>query len=377
VGARRIGLVLTGGGARAAYQVGALRALAELAPRGPTPFPVVAGISAGAINAMALACAAHDFAAGIEALRQTWSELRPDRIFRTGTLSLAATGGRWLRDLGGGGFLGGNSINYLLDHAPLRALLAQVLPLARMRRHVKAGHLRGVAISATSYQTGTGVTWYEGAPDIQPWTRTTRAGERTRLSVDHVLASAAIPLFFPPVKVGGSFYGDGCVRMVYPMSPAIHLGAERILTISVRQNPGEVRLPTNGERLPLSTIAGVLLNAVFLESIDTDLERLERVNRTLALVPPERLAGRDVELRDIPVLALRPSADLGQLAVDEYHRFPGMLRYLLRGIGVTADSGVELLSHLAFEPVYIGRAMELGYRDTLARRDEVRDFLAG
>jgi NTE family protein len=369
--------VLTGGGARAAYQVGALRALAELAPRGPLPFPVVAGISAGAINAMALACAAHDFRAGTEALRQTWAELRPDRIFRTGTFKLAATGGRWLRDLGGGGFLGGNSINYLLDPAPLRKLLCQVLALARLRRHIKAGRLRGVAVSATSYLTGTGVTWYEGAPDIRPWLRTNRAGERARLTVDHVLASASIPLFFPPVKVGDAFYGDGCVRMVYPMSPAIHLGAERIVTISVRQNPGEASAAPAGERLPLSTIAGVLLNAVFLESIDTDLERLERVNRTLALVPPERLLGRDVELRHLPVLALRPSADLGQLAVDEYHRFPAMLRYLLRGIGVTADSGVELLSHLAFEPIYIGRAMELGYRDTMARRDEVEAFLYG
>jgi NTE family protein len=377
LGDQRIGLVLTGGGARAAYQVGALRALAELAPRGPLPFQVVAGISAGAINAVALACAAQDFAAGAEALRHTWAQLKPDRIFRTGTLSLAATGSRWLRDLGGGGFLGGNSINYLLDHAPLRELLGQVLPMARMRRHLEAGRLRGVAVSATSYRHGTGVTWYEGSPEILPWSRTNRSGERARLTVDHVLASAAIPLFFPPVKVGDGFFGDGCVRMVYPMSPAIHMGAQRILTISVRQNPGETRPAPASDRLPLSTIAGVLLNAVFLESIDTDLERLERVNRTLALVPPERLTGPDVELRQIPVLALRPSSDLGQLAVDEYHRFPGMLRYLLRGLGVTADNGVELLSHLAFEPIYIGRAMELGYRDTMARRDEVQAFLAG
>jgi NTE family protein len=373
----RLGLVLTGGGARAAYQVGALRALAEIAPRGPLPFKVLAGISAGAINGLAVGCAAHDFAAGAEGLSQVWARLTPDRVFRTGALKLVSTGGRWLRDLSGGGLLGGNSINYLLDSAPLRALLAEVLPLARLRRHLKAGRLHGVAVSATSYMSGAGVTWFDGDASIPAWSRSDRAGVRARLTLEHVMASAAIPLFFPPVKVGEAFYGDGCVRMVYPMSPAIHMGAERIVTISVRHprdTPGSSDLPV-GDRLPLSQIAGVLLNAVFLDSIDTDLERLERVNRTLAWVPGERVTSRDMTLRHIPVLALRPSEDLGKLASDEYHRFPGMLRYLLKGIGVTATSGMDLLSYLAFEPVYTGRVMELGYRDTLARRDEVEAFL--
>jgi NTE family protein len=374
--AGRIGLVLTGGGARAAYQVGALRALAEILPRGPLPFDVVAGISAGAINGVAVACSAQDFAAGAGALHQTWAALTPDRIFRTGALKLAAIGSRWMRDLGGGGFLGGNSINYLLDPAPLRRLLTEVLPLARMRRHLRAGRLSGLAVSATSYLTGAGVTWYEGDERIRPWQRSTREGLRARLTVEHVMASAAIPLFFPPVRVGDGYFGDGCVRMVYPMSPAIHLGAERILAISVRHPrlaPGGPAA-AEGAPLPISQIAGVLLNAVFLDSLDTDLERLERVNRTLALVPGERLAARDLELRSIPVLALRPSQDLGRLAGDEYHRFPSMLRYFLKGIGVTKDSGFDLLSYLAFEPVYVARVMELGYTDTMARRDEVEAF---
>ncbi len=372
----RTALVLTGGGARAAYQVGALRALAEVLPRGPLPFEVVAGISAGAINGVALACGAQDFAGGAAALHQTWAGLTPDRIFRTGALKLAATGSRWMRDLGGGGLLGGNSINYLLDPAPLRRLLTDVLPLARMRRHLKAGRLHAVAVSATSYLSGAGVTWFEGSDRIRPWQRSTREGVRARLTVDHVMASAAIPIFFPPVKVEDGWYGDGCVRLVYPMSPAIHAGAERILAISVRHGragPGGPGAP-DGAPLPLSQIAGVLLNAVFLDSIDTDLERLERINRTLAYVPGERVAARELELRPIPVLALRPSQDLGKLAGDEYHRFPSMLRYLLKGIGVTRDSGSDLLSYLAFEPVYVARVMELGYTDTLARRDEVRAF---
>jgi NTE family protein len=335
VAVARTGLVLTGGAARAAYQVGALRAVAELAPRGGLPFQVVAGISAGAINGVVLACLAQDFQAGVEALRQTWSTLTPDRIFRTGAFRMASIGGRWMRDLGGGGLLGGNSINYLLDSAPLRQLLSEALPLARMRRHLRSGRLRGVAVSATSYRTGAGVTWFEAADEVRPWARSSREGLRTRLGVDHVMASTAIPVFFPPVKVGEAFYGDGCVRMVYPMSPAIHLGAERILAIGVRhprEAPGSSSVPA-GDELPLSQIAGVLLNAVFLDSLDTDLERLDRINRTLAYLPSEKAVTRELELRTIPVLALRPSEDLGLLAADEYHRFPRMLRYLLKGIG--------------------------------------------
>jgi NTE family protein len=372
----RTGLVLTGGGARAAYQVGALRALSEILPRGQLPFDVVAGISAGAINGVVLACAAQDFAAGVEALGQTWASLTPDRIFRTGALRLASIGSRWIRDLSGGGLLGGNSINYLLDPTPLRELLTHRIPFARMRRHLRSGRLRGVSVSATSYSTGRGVSWYEGHAAVQPWSRSSRQGLPTRLTIEHVLASAAIPVFFPPVKVEDQFFGDGCVRMVYPMSPAIHLGARRIVAISVRPEPGKIPPPPPvGDALSLSQIAGVLLNAVFLDSLDVDIERLDRINRTLAYVPGGDLATtRDLELRPIPVLALRPSIDLGQLASDEYHRFPGMLRYLLKGIGATEHSGSELLSYLAFEPVYIGRAMELGRADTLARREEVEAF---
>jgi NTE family protein len=197
------------------------------------------------------------------------------------------------------------------------------------------------------------------------------------------MASAAIPVFFPPVKIGETYYGDGCVRMVYPMSPAIHLGATRIVAISVRhlRNPNETAAQEatsrHGPSLPVSEIAGVLLNAVFLDSVDTDLERLERINRTLALIPRERLQSSDLDLRPIPALVLRPSQDLGKLAADEYGRFPRMLRYLLKGIGATGHAGEDLLSYLAFEPIYVNRVMEIGYADTMARRAEVEAFIAG
>ena len=384
MGVGNLGLVLTGGGARAAYQVGALRALAEISGPGPSPFGIVAGISAGAINGVAVAAGTEDFRGTVEKLRETWGGLTPDRIYRTGAVRLAAIGGRWIRDLSSGGMLGRRRarINYLLDSSPLRVLLEERIPVGRMRRHLKAGRLRGVAVSATNLHTGAGVSFYEGAPDVEPWVRATRIGVRTRFTLEHVLASAAIPIFFPPVKIGDAFYGDGCVRMMYPMSPAIHLGAERVVAIGVRYardlsqtgGRGGGRGPAS---MPVSEIAGVLLNAVFLDSVDSDLERLERINRMLALVPRERLAASDLALRHVPALALRPSQDLGRLAADEYRRFPAMLRYLLKGIGATGNAGEELLSYLAFEPIYVNRAMDLGYSDAMARRAEIEAFLSG
>lgn len=375
-----VGLVLTGGGARAAYQVGAVRALAEILGPGPLPFDVVSGISAGAINGVALATDAEDFPRAAELLRATWAGLTPDRIYRTGPLRLAAIGTRWMRDLSVGGLLGKSGINYLLDPSPLRALVGSGIPIGRMRRHLRSGRLRGLAVSATNYHTGAGVTFFEGAADLRPWTRSTRIGVRARITADHIMASAAIPVFFPPVHIGGSFYGDGCVRMHYPMSPAIHLGAERIVAVSQRwlRPPAETAAREAREKtpsMPISEIAGVLLNAVFLDSLDSDLERLERVNRTLALVPREKLENGELDVRPIPALVLRPSQDLGQLAGDQYRRFPAMLRYLLKGIGATGSAGEDLLSYLAFEPVYVNRVMDLGRSDTLARRDEIREFL--
>jgi NTE family protein len=377
-----VGLVLTGGGARAAYQVGVVRALAEIVPGDATPFDVIAGISAGAINGVVLATGAEHFTRAAERLRATWASLTPDRIYRTGALRLAGIGSRWLRDLSTGGLVGKSGINYLLDPAPLRELVETEIPLGRMRRHLRSGRLRGIAVSATNYHTGSGVTFFEGAADIQPWSRSTRIGVRARIGVTHVMASAAIPVFFPPVALEGSFFGDGCVRMHYPMSPAIHLGADRILAVSQRhlRSPGdtvadEARSKTSPKTssLPMSEIAGVLLNAVFLDSLDSDVERLERINRTLALVPPEHHGG-ELDLRPIPALVIRPSVDLGKLAADEYQRFPSMLRYLLKGIGATGQAGEDLLSYLAFEPVYIRRVMDLGYADTVARRDEIAAF---
>lgn len=374
-----VGLVLTGGGARAAYQVGALLAISEMRSWSASPFTILAGVSAGAINAVSLAAGADEFRTAAQRLADIWRSLSPDRVYRTDARGLVAIGSRWIKDLSAGGLLGSSRINYLLDTEPLRRLLTEALPISRLGQHFRSGLLRGVAVSATSYATGLAVSFFDGVREVQPWFRSTRVGVRQRLRLPHVLASSAIPIFFPPVKIRGLFYGDGCVRMHCPLSPAIHLGADRILAIGV-QSPPAIELPPEQSRaprrewLPPSEIVGVLLNAVFLDALEADIERLERVNRTVSFIHPEHHGTQSQPLRAIPTLVLRPSQDLGTLAADQYERFPRMLRYLLKGIGVTEGSGSDLLSYLAFEPVYVARAMELGYADTMQRKDEVEAF---
>ncbi len=374
-----VGLVLSGGGARAAYQVGAVQALAEILRGQSSPFNVFAGLSAGAINSAALASHADNFARASALLIETWISLTPEAVYRTEGTKLAGLGLRWIKDLTMGGMLGASRVNYLLDNAPLRELLERRLELRRIPEHVCSGALRGVAVSATNYLTGTIVSFFDGAPEIKPWLRHDRIAFRESITLDHVLASAAIPVFFPPVSINGRLFGDGGVRMTTPVSPAIHLGADKILAIGIRYaRSSEQTLNLNREAraewVSVAQIGGVLLNALFLDSLDNDLERLQRINRTLGFIPEEARKKHPDLLRRIPALSLRPSQDLGRLAADEYQRFPSMVRHMLRGIGAAGDSGWDLLSYLAFQPGYIGRLIELGYQDTLARRAEIEGF---
>ncbi len=374
-----IGLVLSGGGARAAYQVGALRALSELLGAKRSPFSILSGVSAGAINSTALASRADDFPRSAQRLTDIWMGLNQASVYRTDVPRLTSLGVRWLKDVTTGGLLGRSRANHLLDTSPLRELLRRELDLHRLPEHFAAGLLRGVAVSATHYLTGSTVTFYDGASDLQPWVRTGRVAFRERLTIEHVMASAAIPMFFPPVSIAGRPFGDGGVRMTAPLSPAIHMGATKILAIGIRfLRPPEDTITLNrdlrSERVSVAQLSGVLLNALLLDSLDDDVARLQRVNRTLGFIPEGSRRGDSDLLRRIPALVLRPSQDLGGLAADEYRRFPAMLRHLLRGIGATGGEGWDLLSYLAFQPGYVGKLIELGYRDTLARRAEIEAF---
>lgn len=374
-----VGLVLTGGGARAAYQAGAIRALSEILPPGKLPFRSLCGISAGGVNAAFLGGNIADFADAARRLADVWGELSPDRVYRTDSRRMLAIGSRWMRDLSTGGLFQQSRINFLLDATPLRDFLHEKLPLLRLRENLSSGALEGFAVTATSYATSVAVTFFDGNSAIEPWVRATRVGVRESIRLDHVMASAAIPIFFPPIRIKGTWYGDGSVRMTAPLSPAVHMGAERLVVVGVRRwrDPGELapgRRPPKKDSLAPSEIAGTLLNAVFLESIEADVERLERLNQLVALVPPRDRGRLPHHLRPIPALVLRPSRDLGQLAGDQYRRFPRFLRYLLSGIGANGGNASDLLSYLAFEPIYVGRLVELGYEDTLARRHEIELF---
>ncbi len=372
-----LGLILTGGGARAAYQVGALRAIAEVLGAGNNPFPVITGVSAGAINGAALAASADDFAGGARRLSETWLSLTPERVYRTDMLSVASIGSRWIRNLTSGGLVTLRQVNHLLDTTPLRELLAERIPLDRVPAHIAAGRLRGLGVTATSYLTGTAVTFFDGTQDVHPWARSRRLGRRETLTIEHVMASAAIPVFFPPVRLGDTYYGDGQVRLTEPLSPAIHLGADRLLAVGVRYlRTAEETQSLNSEEtsmrvLPVSQVAGVLLNALFLDHLDSDTERLERINHALGRGAPP---GGEERFRVIPVLTLRPSLELGGLAADQMEHFPRMVRYLLRGMGAGRRGGSDLVSYLAFERSYIDRLHTLGYEDTLHRRGELEDF---
>ena len=371
-----LGLVLTGGGARAAYQVGALRALAELFGNGPLPFPVVCGVSAGAINGSSLAAEADDFPRAVKHLTDTWLSLTPEHVYRTDALSLVSIGSGWFRGLTAGGTQPPRRYNHLLDTSPLRELLGREIPFEAIRENVARGLVRGVAISATNYETGTSVTFFDGAPEMKPWARSRRMGVRTPITLDQVMASAAIPIFFPPVQVGGSWFGDGGVRLTAPMSPALHLGADRVLVIGIRhprtaEETVVINEAAQRDDLPLSQILGVLMNAVFLDSLEPDIERVERVTEMLDTI--QRPA--DSHLRPVHILLLQPSQDLAALASDQVMRFPRTLRFLLKGLGVSQKGGSDLLSYLAFEQQYIERLVTLGYDDTRARFEEIRGFM--
>jgi NTE family protein len=376
-----VALVLSGGGARAAYQVGALKALAEMSCGKGSPFNLLAGVSAGAINCVTLATMNDDFAAGVKLLEDTWMSLEPHLVYRTDAFTLGKLGARWLKDATTGGLLGESQANYLLDTEPLRQLLNARLDPDRIRRQIADGKLRALAISATNYATGNIVTFFDGDPQLKTWVRHNKLALREAITIEHVMASAAIPMFFPPVKVSGRSYGDGGLRMTSPASPAIHLGADKLLAIGIRHHRSDeetlrLNAASSTSEVTAAQIGGVLLNALFLDSLDDDIARLLRVNRTLGFVPEDARAKSPDLLRRIPALLLSPSQDLGHLAADEYEKFPVVLRHLLRGIGATGESGWDLMSYLAFQPAYSSKLIELGYQDTRARRDELEAFFA-
>jgi NTE family protein len=373
----RAGIVLSGGGARAAYQVGALRAVANLLPRNARqPFPVICGTSAGAINAAILGANADSFRRGVARLLRLWRRIEVKHVYRTDIATLAGHAIKLLASLGGGGH-GPKRGASLLDNAPLARLLRRAMDLEQVSAHIEAGHLHALGINATSYSSGQAVTFFQAAQDVGPWRRVRRSGERCRLAVGHLMASASIPFVFPAVRVDADYYMDGSVRQIAPIAPALHLGAKRIVTIAVGQFVGQRSVAVPPRYPSLGQIAGHALSSVFLDNLAADLERLHQVNRLASLVPRGGLVAHGLELRHVDVLVLSPSRDLGALALAYADRLPRGVHYLLRGHGSMTGTGANLLSYLLFDRDFCRVLMKLGYNDAMARRDEIVAFLGG
>ncbi|MBI1181012.1 MAG: patatin-like phospholipase family protein [Alphaproteobacteria bacterium] len=372
---RGTGLLLAGGGARGAYQVGVLKAIAEFWDERRNPFPVICGVSVGSINAAYIASRAGDFRRGVTDLDQLWRGLRTHKVYRTDFPSTVLSALHWLVTLTLGGFGRANPLS-LLRNGPLERLLRRDIDFHDITTCLRSGALEALAITASSYGTGRAMTFFQGDSSLADWTRARRDGIGCEITVDHLLASSALPIIFPPRRLGGQFFGDGSLRLTSPLSPAIHLGADRILVVGTRDTRPVA--PPAGTMVPqapsLGDIAGHLLDLLFNDNLNEDVERLRRINRTLSLVPPEKRG--QTPLRTIDVLIQQPSGDIAEVAGRHVREIPRTIRMLLRGAGAWG-SNWRVPSYLLFEPGYCGELIDMGYTDALARREEITDFLMG
>ncbi|NMG00235.1 patatin-like phospholipase family protein [Aromatoleum toluolicum] len=367
-------LVLTGGGARAAYQVGVLSAIREIrGRRAGNPFPILCGTSAGGINAVALAVFSSDFNRGVRMLARIWRQFHVDQVYRADAAALLATGMRWASALALGWAVR-QTPGSLLDNSPLRRLLTEVLDFSAIGRSIEQGHLHAVSVAASGYSSGESLVFFEAVSEVQAWRRMQRLGVRTAIGVDHLLATSAIPFVFPPVRINREWFGDGSMRQLAPISPAIHLGADRILVIGSGRLVEEGRQRTEGYP-SLAQIAGHALSSIFLDGLSVDLERLQRINITAGAMSPEQRAAAGIYLRPIETLVISPSQRLDAIAGRNRDSLPLALRTVLRGVGAMRRDGSTLLSYLLFEPPFTQALMELGYKDTMDRRGEVAAFL--
>ncbi|MGQ0646165.1 MAG: patatin-like phospholipase family protein [Gemmatimonadaceae bacterium] len=371
-----LAMVLGGGGARGAYQVGLLRAVARRYPH--LKIPILVGVSAGAVNTIQIASHRGTFEESMEELVKHWLSMTPDQVFRVDSSSLVSNVMRSGLRLAGGGSGHLESFTAMVDTSPLRAFLENAIERAPdgtfpgIDYNLERGSLQAVALSATSYTTSQSVTWVQGR-EISLWERPQRKSENARLTVDHVMASTALPLLFPAAKVGDEWYGDGGIRLTAPLSPALHLGASRIITISTRydRSRAEADRPQLAGYPPPAQVLGVLYNAVFLDVIDQDVLRLERINRLVENLPLEHRNG----LRVIDMLVLRPSRDLGRISREYEPRLPGLFRFLTRGLGTRKTEVPDILSLVMFQEDYLRRLISLGEEDAERQWDRIARFI--
>jgi len=364
-------LVLPGGGARGAYQVGVMQAIGEILPDQSTPFPIISGISAGAINAGVMASYADSFPIGAQRLAHFWGGLSCDQVYRTGWVHNLSTGLHWLASMTLGG-LGVANPRALFDNAPLARLLERELRPEAIARCIQSGALRALTITASGYSTNRAVTFVQGSGDISGWEAPRRIGRPTRIDHNHLLASTALPLFFPARRIGNEYYGDGGMRHTSPLGPAVKLGADKMIVIGTRDEVQDPE-PTTPQAYPgLGDIGSYLLDIIFMDHLNADLDHLERTNRIVDAWP----AGDDRPegLRQIETLVIRPSQDLRAVAERHAHRIPASVKTLLRGIGAWGSG--RMASFVLFEAEFCRELMALGYQDGLAAEPNVQALLA-
>jgi NTE family protein len=382
---KKTGLILTGGGARAAYQVGVLQAVSQIlceAGWNPdrNPYDIICGTSAGAINATALACHADNFGEGLQMLVRVWENFTVEQVYRADSLGVMRSGAKWLSLLSFGWLLRkwhANPPNALLDNTPLVTLLNRMLNLPRLDAALLDGSLHALAVTASSYTAGQHITFYQTEAEIEPWVRMQRIALRSQIGVEHLLASSAIPLIFPatPIYCNGrrEYFGDGSMRQLAPISPAIHLGANKVLVIGAGRLTEPVIDSTELAQYPsLAQIAGHAMSSIFLDSLAVDIERMNRINLTLSVLTEEQKA--NTPLRPIEMLTIAPSERLDEIANNHIGSLPRPIRMMLAGIGATEVRGSALASYLLFEASYTGELIRLGQKDALKHRADVLAF---
>ncbi len=378
-----LGLVVTGGGARGAYQAGVLKRIGEIkrVQTHGNPFLIIGGASAGAINGSALAGGSDDFALATQVMARLWSDLKPSDVFRCDLLSQTRTSLTWILDLSFGGILGGGNARSLLDATPLRRYLNKHLRCDRIQDNIKGGHLYALAISATNYNSGKSYLFIQGRKGHPMWNRSRRVTLATKITVEHVCASAAIPLVFQPVRLkiarGTAFFGDGCARLQQPLSPVIRLGAERVFAIGVRCENLEHQVETaDGKDPSLAQVMGLIFNVMFLDHLATDIEHLERLNELLGSGHISQSGVEGCErMRPLTQLLMAPSVDLAQLAEQYQRDMPYLIQYFVNGLARDAASCSDLISYLLFTSNYTRALVDLGYNDASQRIDEIENFL--
>jgi len=364
-------LILPGGGARGAYQVGVLKAITELRAGADNPFPVICGTSAGAINAAVLASHAHEFSTGVQRLEQFWRSMYCARVYRTDAWTVFKSGMRFALTLLSMGLIKTDPRAFL-DNAPLRRFLQNTLQLEGIQTALEAGALRGVAVTASGYTSATATSYFQAQEGIAGWERTRRKGLAAKLNINHLLASAALPIIFPAERIGNEYFGDGGMRMVAPLSPAIHLGANRIMVIGTRDEKPDLPPESPADYPSAGEIGGYLMDTIFMDTLNADLARMRRINRTLELVAEEKR--QQTGLININSLVIKPSKDLRYVTRDHVKEIPLSVQILLRTLGGWGRDW-RMASYLLFASSYCSELIDLGYADGMAAEQEIIRFL--